>query len=517
MLFNSYEFLFVFLPITLVVFWTIGHLALPRIALAWLVSCSLFFYAWWNPPYLLLLLCSVLFNYAFGIVLTSRPHDYKQKLVLGFGVCVNLLAIGYYKYFNFFLSSLNELLGTSYQHDTIFLPLAISFFTFQQITFLVDSYRGETRDCNFLRYFLFVTFFPQLIAGPIVHHKEMLPQFAQKSVYRFSSHNLSIGFSIFVIGLFKKVVLADGIAVYATPVFDASEQGIHLTFFEGWIGALAYTFQLYFDFSGYSDMAIGLARTFGIQLPLNFNSPYKATNIITFWRRWHITLSRFLRDYLYVSLGGNRKGPVLRYVNLMVTMVLGGLWHGAGWTFILWGTLHGLYLIINHAWISVKQSFIKNTSSSRLVRGISIMITFTAVVIGWVFFRAESIDGAVNILSAMIGMHGISFPFSISGADSTDAWVIENGIILNGLFHGQLIVHGGLLWIIVLSIIVWALPNTQQIMSQFKPALETYRGEIQEHPLCWKPNTTWAIGIGVLASFAILSLTHVSEFLYFQF
>jgi|SaaInlStandDraft_6_1057023.scaffolds.fasta_scaffold27026_2 alginate O-acetyltransferase complex protein AlgI len=331
MLFNSYIFIFLFLPIVLLGFHLIGKQGHHRVAIAWLVGVSLFFYGWWNPAYLGLMLVSILFNYGVGVSLGRTPRKLSKKPVLIFGVVVNLALLGYFKYANFFVDSLNSITGTNIVLLQVILPLAISFFTFQQIAYLIDAWRGETKEYNFLHYCLFVTFFPQLIAGPIVHHKEMLPQFAKDVVYKLRSKHIAIGLTVFSIGLFKKVVLADGVSVYATPMFDAAEAGVLLTFFEAWGGALAYSFQLYFDFSGYSDMAIGLARMFGIRLPLNFNSPYKATSIIDFWRRWHITLSRFLRDYLYIPLGGSRcRGEPRRFINVMVTMVLGGLWHGAG-------------------------------------------------------------------------------------------------------------------------------------------------------------------------------------------
>ena len=308
MLFNSFQFIFVFLPLTLLGFHWIGKQGHHRACIAWLVGASLFFYSWWNPAYLVLILSSVLLNYGVGVSLASTPSNLNKKLVLIFGVTANLGLIGYYKYANFFVETFNMLVGTKQDLHEVILPLAISFFTFQQIAYLVDVYRGETREHNLLNYCLFVVFFPQLIAGPIVHHKEIWPQFARDALYRLRAENLAIGFTIFAIGLFKKVVLADEIAVFATAVFVGAENDIPATFFEAWGGALAYSFQLYFDFSGYSDMAIGVARMFGIRLPLNFNSPYKATSIIDFWQRWHITLSRFLRAYLYIPLGGNRKG-----------------------------------------------------------------------------------------------------------------------------------------------------------------------------------------------------------------
>ncbi|MCG8098700.1 MAG: MBOAT family protein, partial [Candidatus Thiodiazotropha taylori] len=359
MLFNSFEFIFLFLPITFFVFFFIGKRNHHRVAISWLILCSLFFYGWWDPAYLGLILFSMLFNYSFGIMLSSDSNGIYKKTLLIIGVAVNLSLLGYFKYTNFLVDQINIVAGTEFNIERIVLPLAISFFTFQQIAYLVDAYRKETNEYNFLKYCLFVTFFPQLIAGPIVHHKEMLPQFDQDSIYKINNHYLALGLTIFSIGLFKKVVLADNVAVYANLIFSAAENGEPLSFFEAWVGALAYTFQLYFDFSGYSDMAIGLAYMFGIKLPINFNSPYKATSIIDFWRRWHITLSRFLRDYLYFTLGGNKMGLVRRYANLFITMLLGGIWHGAGWTFVFWGMLHGFYLMVNHAWRKFRSSVLK--------------------------------------------------------------------------------------------------------------------------------------------------------------
>ncbi len=499
MLFNSYEFIFLFLPITLIIFFSIGGKEHHRIAIAWLVGASLFFYGWWKPAYLGLMLISILFNYAIGVALTHKP----KKITLIFGIAVNLLLIGYFKYANFFIDNLNQLTGINYHLETIILPLAISFFTFQQITYLVDAYKGETKEYNFLHYCLFVTFFPQLIAGPIVHHKEMLPQFAKNVIYKLNHEHLAVGLTIFFLGLFKKVVLADGIAIYATPVFAAAEQGVALTFFEAWGGALAYTFQLYFDFSGYSDMAIGIARMFGIRLPLNFHSPYKAVNIIDFWRRWHITLSRFLRDYLYIPLGGSRKGKVQRYLNLMITMLLGGLWHGAGWTFVVWGALHGFYLMINHAWHTVRRALGDDLSrSSWWGRGLSQLITFIAVVVAWVFFRAESFDGAINVLSGMIGINGVALPENylaylnyIDGLGdylSTQGWLFMTMSLFKGI---EEVVH-----LFLLLILVWYFPNTQQFMKSQ-----------------WKPSLIWAISLTTLSIYSILNLTRMSEFLYFQF
>src|SRR5688572_7644277 len=346
MLFNSPEFIFGFFPITVAIFFWLARYSHVWAA-GWLAVASLIFYGWWNPAYVLLLLASIAFNYCGGVYIARLVRDGKRtqaKPLLVVAIGADLALLCYYKYANFFLQVSSDLAGTNLSLGTIILPLGISFFTFTQIAFLVDAYRGYAKEYNFVHYCLFVTYFPHLIAGPVLHHKEMMPQFQQAGTYRINSEDVAVGMTFFVIGLFKKAVLADGIAPYASPLFADPGQP---DFFSAWGGALAYTFQLYFDFSGYSDMAIGLSRVLGVKLPLNFNSPYKAVNIIDFWRRWHITLSRFLRDYLYISLGGNRKGPTRRYVNLFVTMLLGGLWHGASWSMVVWGALHGLYLVLN--------------------------------------------------------------------------------------------------------------------------------------------------------------------------
>jgi len=412
MLFNSQIFIFLFLPLTYLVFFLVSIRYNYRIGLAWLVGASLFFYGWWNPVYLLLISFSIITNYFFGVLLKTRTDSKGQrsKPILVLGIALNLILLGYFKYANFIVDNINALLGSSFQQETTILPLAISFFTFQQIAYLVDVYKYDNAE-GFLRYSLFVSFFPQLIAGPIVHHKEMMTQFSEKNRSNFNLENLVSGLTIFFLGLFKKVVLADGVAVYSSTVFDAAASGATLTFFPAWYAALAYTLQLYFDFSGYADMAIGLAKMFGIQLPLNFNSPYKSKNIIEFWRRWHMTLSRFLRDYLYIPLGGNRNGSKRQLINLMITMLLGGLWHGPGWTFVFWGGLHGFYLVINHVWQefrkSLKHDLFHNTFLGRLL---CTSLTFLAVVISWVFFRAETFDSAIIVLEGMIGIHGVVLP-----------------------------------------------------------------------------------------------------------
>ena len=416
MLFNSIEFIAVFLPIAWCIFMVLGRYTSRLAAIAWLVSASLFFYGWWNPKYLLLILVSICFNYLIGKRLSNLQNTKGRKAILLSAVAVNLIALGYFKYANFFIDNLNLVAGTDYSLGQIFLPLAISFFTFQQIAYLVDAYEGEFADCNFLQYCIFVTFFPQLIAGPIVHHKEVLPQFANSDFLKFSADNTADGLTYFLIGLFKKVVLADSLSKFVGPTFAAADSGNEISFFVAWAAALTYTFQLYFDFSGYSDMAIGIGKLFNIHLPVNFFSPYKATNIIDFWRRWHITLSCFLRDYLYIPLGGNRYGLARRYINLMLTMVIGGLWHGANWTFVIWGTLHGLYLVINHGFRKLRKHLGQENldQPSWAWTSVSRMITFVAVVVGWVVFRSETFIGAKNILSGMAGLKGYTLPNQIA-------------------------------------------------------------------------------------------------------
>jgi len=523
-LFNSYEFVLLFLPIVLLGFYAFSLKGFYKGAILWLVGASLFFYGWWNPAYLYLLLCSIVFNYAIGINLSSLDQKILKKWLLTGGIVGNLSLLGYFKYTNFFFNEFNRLFGIYYHLERIILPLAISFFTFQQISYLVDSYKGKTDKYNFIQYCMFVTFFPQLIAGPIVHHHEMISQYGKNWINRLKHEYFAAGLTIFSIGLFKKVIFADSISEFATPIFNAAQQGIELTFSEAWSGAIAYTLQLYFDFSGYSDMAIGLAMMFGIRLPLNFNSPYKANNIIEFWRRWHMTLSRFLRDYLYIPLGGNRRGKVRRYINVIVTMLLGGVWHGAGWTFVIWGALHGFYLCVNHMWRAIRSALPHNLEKNSLLgRGTGRIVTFIAIVVGWVFFRSESFDGAMNLLSAMSGSNGISLPVSLVGKlGDLEPWLMAQGFTFDGMFYNELATDWlwGIEMIIMLLFMVWYAPNTQQIMIRYKPAIETYRGEILEmrnNLVQWRPNAMFLLLHSLVAALALLYCIREREFLYFQF
>jgi D-alanyl-lipoteichoic acid acyltransferase DltB (MBOAT superfamily) len=454
----------------------------------------------------------------------SKQASKQAKQSLAAAIIVNLLLLAYFKYTNFFIDSFNHLFGGHVRTLDIILPLGISFFTFTQIAFLVDVYRGIAREVNFIHYLLFVTWFPHLIAGPVLHHKQMMPQFGHASTYRINLEHVAVGLTIFVLGLAKKVLIADNLADYATPIFTAASEGHTLMLFEAWVGALAYSLQLYFDFSGYSDMAIGLSLMFNVRLPLNFDSPYKATNIIDFWRRWHMTLSAFLRDYLYFPLGGNRKGPVRRYVNLMATMLLGGLWHGAGWTYVIWGGLHGLYLMINHGWRELKAR-LGWGERGRLAQLGSGLLTFLAVVVAWVFFRADSFDSANNLLAGMTGIHGISVPISLENRLANVAAFLP--IRFEGNFPNTELDSIGAFGSIAFGLaLIWLFPNTRQIMRSYKPIWNDAAGDSisVSHDnlpyinwLQWRPTIAFAWAASAIFIASVLNMNKVSEFLYFQF
>ncbi|WP_374639314.1 MBOAT family protein [Hydrogenophaga sp.] len=397
MLFNSAIYLFAFLPLTVVVYFWLCRARWITAAQGWLVLASLFFYSYWKQEYLPLLLGSLLVNFLIGNELSkgrmARSNMPRRALLIA-GIVGNLLLLGYFKYANFLADNLNAMTGWGLDWPKVVLPLAISFFTFQQIAYLVDSYRGHTREYDFLRYALFITFFPQLIAGPIVHHHEVMPQFAQRRNWVLRYRNVLTGLCIFAVGLFKKVVIADTFAPWADRGFDGDQA---LDFFEAWVTSLSYTFQLYFDFSGYCDMAMGAALMFNVRLPLNFDSPYKSLDIQEFWRRWHITLGRFLRDYIYIPLGGNRGPEWQTYANLFITFVIGGLWHGASWMFVIWGALHGAALVIHRAWKAM---------GGRLPKSLAWLVTFLFVNVAWVFFRANSLEDAMRVLRGMVDLPG---------------------------------------------------------------------------------------------------------------
>jgi D-alanyl-lipoteichoic acid acyltransferase DltB (MBOAT superfamily) len=485
LLFNSYEFIFFFLPVTFFGYFYLNKLRLTEAAKAFLVAASLFFYAWWNVKYLPLILVSMIVNYAVGRELARYEQNgrrYSKKALLWAGIFFNLALLGYFKYTDFFLENLNRLIDGHIPLPHLALPLAISFFTFQQIAYLVDSYRNETHEYDFLNYALFVTFFPQLIAGPIVHHAEMMPQFAAIRNKVKNYYNIALGLFIFMMGLFKKVVIADTFAQWATQGFDVAKS---LNMFEAWAASLSYTFQLYFDFSGYTDMAIGAALLFNIRLPMNFFSPYKAVNIQDFWRRWHITLSRFLRDYLYIPLGGNRKGRLRTYFNLFITFLLGGIWHGAGWTFVAWGALHGAALVIHRIWSEL---------GLRLPRLLGWFVTFNFINIAWVFFRAKNFDDALKVLKGMFTGVPVLPPWLAQWLPDMKAWGVLTGKWSKIYLHEPQIGW----WLLGGMIIVLALPNSMQMKERFR--------------------TTWGyLWMTVFFSVALFMLYRKSEFIYFNF
>lgn len=488
MLFNSYEFIFIFLPITFFVYFYLNSKRQTKAAKGFLVFSSLFFYSYWEINYLPIILASMLFNYLIGNILSQNTNTNKKsfakKSILIFGIISNLSLLGYFKYADFFIENFNFTLGSNIELLHLLLPLAISFFTFQQIAYLVDSYKRETKEYDFLNYALFVTFFPQLIAGPIVHHKEMMPQFANKRNKIKNYRNIALGLFIFSMGLFKKVVIADTFAVWANQGFDIATT---LNLFEAWATSLSYTFQLYFDFSGYTDMAIGIALLFNIKLPINFNSPYKALNIQDFWRRWHITLSRFLREYIYIPLGGNKKGNFRTYNNLMATFIIGGFWHGAGWTFLFWGFLHGLALSIHRFW----QSF-----GFKMWSWLAWLITFNFINIAWIFFRAREWEDAIKVLEGMFGLSGVVIKEKLSTSLSfLEKYGVEFGTVTINIGDGS----NSFKWIIFALFIVLFFKNSMERKELFTLNFKT-------------------LILGIICFIGgVLSLNKVSEFLYFNF
>ena len=498
MLFSSYIFLFVFLPVTLSGFCLLSRFMGPRPAKLWLAAASLVFYGWWNPIYVVLIVVSMCFNFYLGRRIGRTVGAGRSGGWLLFcGVGANLLLLGYYKYANFFVGNVNAVWGTHWSLGKIVLPLGISFFTFTQIAYLVDASRGVVCEYNFGDFLLFITFFPHLIAGPIIHHSEMMPQFREPKTYHFQWENLAVGLGIFAIGLFKKVVIADGLSPHVAEVYGAAAAGKPLFCADAWAGVLSYGFQVYFDFSGYSDMAIALARMFGIVLPLNFNSPYKSVHLIEFWRRWHMTLSRFLRDYLYIPLGGNRRGQVRRYVNLIVTMGLGGLWHGAAWTFVLWGLAHGAWLALTHLWQELwGPGRLRWPFPGWLTQWAGRVVTFLFVMLCWVLFRGASLKAAHLLYGAM-------FHFGPVPALGTSS-----------LLRGK-----DWFWIVALLAFVWLLPNTAQLVREDQPyPVILKEGWLPRMPWQrWRMTPGWACVTAVLLAAAVLSLSRAGEFLYYNF
>ncbi len=483
MVFGSFSFIFIFLPITVAGFFILGSRN-NRLAAVWLVLASLFFYSWWDYRYLPILLTSITFNYLMCRHIIYA-HESQRKRWLTISVIINLISLCYFKYVNFFILSINDVAGDNLPLLNIILPIGISFFTFTQISLLVDAYNNKVKEMSFTNYVLFASYFPYIVAGPILHHKEMMPQFADAANYRISANNFAVGLALFVFGLAKKLLIADNLVFVVDPVFANHNP----QFIQAWVGLLAYTFQLYFDFSGYSDMAIGVSRLMGFQLPLNFNSPYKAASISDFWLRWHMSLSRFLRNYLYIPLGGNRHGLRKRYRNLMLTMLLGGLWHGANWTFVIWGGLHGFYLCVQHGWQFLMS---KRTKSATPVFGFAYrVLTFFAVIIAWCFFRAPNVASALDVLAGMAGMNGVSFVTEINPF--------------------------GYVMLVISACIAFYMPNTNEIFLYIDSCYDKSCPSFSIYRLKWSPSLRWGLVTGLIFALCILSMERTQDFIYAQF
>lgn len=484
MLFNSYLFLFIFLPFTFVGYFILTHQRLIVASKFWLVVASLFFYSYWDVDYLWLLLTSIFVNYGVGMLLSQRATvDAKQKYILFFGILFNISLLGFFKYADFILFNLNYL-GTEFSLLHIILPLGISFFTFTQIAFLVDSFKQGVKEYSLLNYMLFVTYFPHLLAGPILHHAEMMPQFINRWNLGLRWSNVSRGLFLFSIGLFKKVIIADTFAIWANEGFDIATE---LNFFEAWATSLSYTFQLYFDFSGYTDMAIGISLLFNIKLPINFNSPYKALNIQDFWRRWHITLSRFLRDYIYIPLGGNRVNTLQQHFNFLIVFLVGGFWHGAAWTFCIWGLLHGIAIILHSVW--------KN-SKFKMPSWLAWIITFNFINITWIFFRGKDFESIHKILSGMTNIHAIVLPKAwAKNMHFLEQFHIKFGQWLENIpseINVYIVIGIGFIMTLMVK-------NSNEMVNTFKP------------------NKFNFIITAFLFSFSVVLIARNSEFLYFRF
>ena len=541
MLFNSQEFIFVFLPVTLLGFFGLGARSRAA-ALLWLTAASLAFYAWWRPVNVLIIAPSIAVNYVLARVLLRQAaagaeRSGAARALLALGIVFNVCFLGYFKYANFAATIAHDLTGADFVVAEVILPLGISFITFQKIAFLIDVYGGRVRAFTLRDYALFVLFFPQLIAGPIVHYREMMPQFERASC-RYDAEGFAVGVTLFVVGLFKKVVLADGIAVYVAPLFDAAAGGTPLSLVGAWIAALAFTLQIYFDFSGYSEMALGLARLVGVRLPPNFDSPLKARSIIDFWLRWHMTLTRFLTAYLYnplvlwltrrrvahgkAALGG-RATTLGAFVSLLVgptllTMFVSGLWHGAGYLFVLWGLLHGVYLSINHAWRIFGNRLPGGARVKRWLPAFG--LTFLSVVVAMVLFRASNGAAARSILAGMSGLHGIGLPPALFDR------LAPLAARLPGVLHASRELSatdlaGALAWVGALLSVALLLPNTLQILERYEPALAGPRaaGGIGwlGRALVWSPSLAWVAAMSLLAGVAVLRIGGPSEFLYWRF
>jgi alginate O-acetyltransferase complex protein AlgI len=501
MLFNSYPFLLVFLPLTLLVFYGLRRFGWLGASVASLTLASIAFYAYWKPQDTFILLSSIVFNFfvAKGLV---RAVGSRSRLILVLGVCGNLGVLFYFKYFNFAASNIAAACGVEYIARAIVMPIGVSFFTFTQIAYLVDCFRSRNSEPNLVNYGLFVSIFPHLIAGPIIHHAQMRPQFDSLRRDSTDPELIKMGIMIFVIGLAKKVLLADNLVAGADRVFNAADQGAAPGFATAWTGVISYSLQIYFDFSGYCDMAIGLALLFGIRLPINFDSPYKSRSIIEFWRRWHITLSSWLREYLYIPLGGNRHGELMRLRNIFITMLLGGIWHGAGWTFVIWGALHGSYIVANHilrlrAPRATGQT--QNSKQARLVALAKQLLTLLIVTLAWVFFRAKTVAGAGTLLYSM----------------ATGAAPSANPLTLGPTLY---------FWIIVGTLIALFAPNTQQLTRYTANLSEPLRlastptlSALFSRTPVFPATPTMAFLCGLMFAVSFAQLWRPAIFIYFNF
>jgi alginate O-acetyltransferase complex protein AlgI len=540
MLFNSYQFL-LFLPIVAIGFYAIGEKS-RNWALRWLILSSIFFYGWWNPVNIAIILPSVLVNYMLARLIDRWAGDTGRQrlsaLTLYAGLIFNLCFLGYFKYKNFFLTTLNDVVGTNIISAATILPLGISFITFQKIAFLFDVRGRRVKSFNFQDYCTFVFFFPQLIAGPIVHYNEMLPQFG-KPAYRPDWNNIAVGLTLFSMGLFKKLIFADSIAPYVSVFYADAAAGHSVALLQAWLAAIGFTLQIYFDFSGYSDMAIGLARVFGIRLPANFNSPLKATSIIDFWTRWHMTLTRFLTAYLYnpmalavtrrraarslPGLAGNRTTygafVVVLMLPLLVTMSLAGLWHGAGWNYVIFGALHGIYLTVNHGWRLFRPKGTPGAGRhTRIATPAAAVLVFGSVVFANVFFRSSSLSAAVVLVKGLVGLNGVTLPQTLlDRLGMMGEWL--HGMGVEPVWWSGYGFTVTLLWVGVLLAVALVPPNTLQIMARFEPALGTARPAqlANAAAFVWKPSLSWALYTGAIAAVSLLSLGTPAAFLYWQF
>jgi len=506
MLFNSPEFLFCYLPIVLLGYAILGKFGRAAVV-SWLAFSSLAFYAYWRLEFVWLLVGSITVNYACSRVIWHFRGRSKSKLtVLTLAITANLATLAFFKYLFPLIHFIDDTLGLQAQLANVILPLGISFFTFTQIAYLVDLSQDTADPQDLISYVLFVTFFPHLIAGPILHHREIMPQFAKGRDFQLRWRDIALGLSWFTLGLCKKVLLADRFAPYADSAFAHTA---HLTMTGAWIGVLNYALQLYFDFSGYSDMAIGLARMFSIEFPFNFDSPYKATSIIDFWSRWHMTLTRYLTLYLYnpFAMWANRRraargkpnsrkalrtaggfGSLVAFPTI-TTMFLAGIWHGAGLQFIVFGVLHGIYLTVNHAWRIFRR---EGSILSRVIArpGVCVGLTFLAVLIAQVFFRSASTRNALDVVAALIGQHDIGF--------------------------AELRNQPPRAFLFVLALpVIWGFPNTQEILRQVSTVRPSIFGS--GRLVLWRPNWFWASSLGSLLVAVLWYMTDTSSFLYFQF